>query len=137
MTPLALVIVTTMAMMLELLDFAPFARIIDAHSLWHAATIPIALGWWTFLCNDAIELEGSLSGKPATVVDPVAPMLDGRRGARPGTTTATASNAENGGTEAETGANSSAVESPLRTPDYVQIATGGKGEKSGKDSRQD
>lgn len=80
MTPLALVVVTTLAMSLELLDFAPVARVIDAHSLWHAATIPIALGWWTFLCNDAIELEGAMMGKPATVVDDVAPLLNGRGG---------------------------------------------------------
>jgi hypothetical protein len=80
MTPLALVVVTTLAMSLELLDFAPVGRVIDAHSLWHAATIPIALGWWTFLCNDAIELEGAMMGKPATVVDDVAPLLNGRGG---------------------------------------------------------
>ena len=32
----------------------------DAHSLWHASTIPLAIAWWTFLCSDAVELEGSL-----------------------------------------------------------------------------
>jgi len=33
---------------------------IDAHSLWHASTIPLTIAWWTFLTTDAIELEGSL-----------------------------------------------------------------------------
>lgn len=134
-----------MAMMLELLDFAPFGRVIDAHSLWHAATIPIALGWWTFLCNDAIELEGSLMGKPATVVDPVAPLLDGRgrgmRGAGDGASTSTGSNTENGESASDrrrgSEADLSVVVPRPQTPDYVQIATGGKGGKPGKESRQD
>lgn len=114
-TPLALVIVTTIAMSLELLDFAPFGRIIDAHSLWHAATIPIALAWWTFLCNDAIELEGSLMGKPATIVDPVAPLLSGAR--------------------QSPAPELSPVIAPPRTPDYVQIASAG-GSGSGKSPRR-
>ncbi|KAF7294588.1 Post-GPI attachment to proteins factor 3 [Mycena indigotica] len=40
---------------LELFDFAPFLRVIDAHSLWHLATAPIAAGWYTFLIQDARE----------------------------------------------------------------------------------
>ncbi|KAJ7063646.1 Per1-like protein [Mycena amicta] len=43
----------TAASVLELFDFAPLARVIDAHSLWHLATAPIALGWYTFLIQDA------------------------------------------------------------------------------------
>ena len=58
-TPGILVVLTTLAMSLELFDFAPFFRLLDAHALWHAATIPLAMGWWSFLCSDAIELEGA------------------------------------------------------------------------------
>ncbi|EIW73093.1 hypothetical protein TREMEDRAFT_22163, partial [Tremella mesenterica DSM 1558] len=59
LTPVILVGLTLLSMSLELLDFAPFFRMVDAHSLWHAATIPLMMGWWSFLCGDAIELEGS------------------------------------------------------------------------------
>lgn len=130
MTPLALVICTTFAMALELLDFAPFGRIVDAHSLWHAATIPIALGWWTFMCNDAIELEGSLMGKPATVIDSVAPLLNGRNA---GSSTST---------DRRASAELAPEDPPPRTPDYISIANGSTAGKSpkrspGKDTRQD
>jgi hypothetical protein len=49
-------------MSFELLDFPPIFRLIDAHALWHAATIPLTVAWWTFMCNDAIELEGAQLG---------------------------------------------------------------------------
>ena len=61
-TPAMLVILTTLAMSFELLDFAPMLRIVDAHSIWHACTIPLAVAWWSFFCSDAIEFEGSLLG---------------------------------------------------------------------------
>ncbi|KAI5857116.1 Per1-like protein, partial [Tricharina praecox] len=38
-----------MAMSLELLDFPPVADAIDAHALWHAATIIPAMWWYRFL----------------------------------------------------------------------------------------
>jgi hypothetical protein len=57
MTPITLVGLTILAMSFELLDFRPVARIIDAHSLWHTFTIPLAVGWWSFFCEDAIEFE--------------------------------------------------------------------------------
>ncbi|ODO07646.1 hypothetical protein L198_01227 [Cryptococcus wingfieldii CBS 7118] len=62
-TPALLVALTTLAMSLELWDFSPLWRLIDAHSLWHFATIPLAMGWWSFLVQDAIELEGALMGQ--------------------------------------------------------------------------
>ncbi|ORX88893.1 Per1-like protein [Basidiobolus meristosporus CBS 931.73] len=43
----------TSAMMLELFDFPPLFMVLDAHSLWHAATIPIIFYWYTFLIEDA------------------------------------------------------------------------------------
>ncbi|WWC96600.1 hypothetical protein V866_003469 [Kwoniella sp. B9012] len=67
-TPLILVILTTLAMSFELLDFSPVFRIIDAHSLWHASTIPLTIAWWHFMVEDTIELEGTLlSQRPQQV----------------------------------------------------------------------
>ena len=40
-----LVMATTAAMCLELFDFPPWERIIDAHSLWHLGTV-IPTAWW-------------------------------------------------------------------------------------------
>ena len=37
------------ASMLELFDFPPILRYFDAHSLWHAATIPLGFLWYEFL----------------------------------------------------------------------------------------
>jgi hypothetical protein len=36
----------TAVMSLELLDFAPVGRMVDAHALWHAATAPLAVAWY-------------------------------------------------------------------------------------------
>ena len=44
---------TALAMLLELYDFPPIWGIFDAHSLWHAASIPLTLLWWDFICHDA------------------------------------------------------------------------------------
>ncbi|WFD22038.1 hypothetical protein MEQU1_000700 [Malassezia equina] len=40
---------------LELFDFPPILRLIDAHSLWHCATIPLTFFWYQWLVNDARE----------------------------------------------------------------------------------
>ncbi|KAF9916662.1 hypothetical protein BX616_003159 [Lobosporangium transversale] len=45
-------ILLTLAMSLEVLDFAPLWGILDAHSLWHAATIPLIPIWYRFLLRD-------------------------------------------------------------------------------------
>jgi hypothetical protein len=47
------VVLTTAASALELFDFPPLARVIDAHSLWHLATAPITVMWYDFLVKDA------------------------------------------------------------------------------------
>ncbi|KAF8191602.1 Per1-like protein [Mycena galopus ATCC 62051] len=47
------VALTTVATALELFDFPPLKRIIDAHSLWHLATAPLAVLWYDFLVQDA------------------------------------------------------------------------------------
>jgi post-GPI attachment to proteins factor 3 len=47
------VALTTAATMLELLDFPPWRRVVDAHALWHLATVPLAVMWYDFLLTDA------------------------------------------------------------------------------------
>ncbi|KAI0062035.1 Per1-like protein [Artomyces pyxidatus] len=49
------VVLTTAATCLELFDFAPWRGIIDAHSLWHLATAPLAVVWYDFLVTDALD----------------------------------------------------------------------------------
>jgi hypothetical protein len=52
------VVLVSCAMCLEVFDFPPYKGILDAHSLWHAATIPLAPLFYQFLLRD-IELETS------------------------------------------------------------------------------
>lgn len=54
------VVLVTLAMCLEVFDFPPIMEILDAHSLWHAATIPLAPLFYKFLLKDT-ELETSVS----------------------------------------------------------------------------
>ena len=49
------VALTTAATALELFDFPPWGRVIDAHALWHLATAPIALFWYDFLIADSLD----------------------------------------------------------------------------------
>lgn len=49
------VVLTTGATAFELFDFPPWAGIIDAHALWHLSTAPIALFWYDFLVEDALD----------------------------------------------------------------------------------
>ncbi|KAI4240139.1 MAG: hypothetical protein L6R40_005271 [Gallowayella cf. fulva] len=42
-----------LAMSLELLDFAPFKGLLDAHSLWHLGTVGPTIWWYNFLVKDA------------------------------------------------------------------------------------
>ncbi|KAI0781491.1 Per1-like protein [Trametes elegans] len=53
--PALFALLTTAATGLELFDFPPWGRIIDAHSLWHLATVPIAVIWYDFLVDDASD----------------------------------------------------------------------------------
>ena len=55
---LATIGVLTVAMSLELLDFPPLAWALDAHALWHAATIPTMLMWYRFLIADVAVRRG-------------------------------------------------------------------------------
>ncbi|KAK9320981.1 Per1-like protein [Lipomyces orientalis] len=51
--PLWNVILLTFAMCLELFDFPPWMDAIDAHSLWHAATIVPSFWWYRWMTKDA------------------------------------------------------------------------------------
>ncbi|ORX45476.1 Mn2+ homeostasis protein-like protein Per1 [Hesseltinella vesiculosa] len=46
------VVGVSLAMSLELLDFPPLFRILDAHSLWHMSTIPLNIVWFKFVLHD-------------------------------------------------------------------------------------
>ncbi|KAG6375831.1 Per1-like protein [Boletus reticuloceps] len=47
------VLLTTVATALELFDFPPLGRVLDAHALWHLSTAPIAKFWYDFLVEDS------------------------------------------------------------------------------------
>jgi len=50
----ALVIGISLAMSLELLDFPPLMDLVDAHSLWHACTIPLVFLLYQFIVSDVL-----------------------------------------------------------------------------------
>ncbi|PVU93311.1 hypothetical protein BB561_003353 [Smittium simulii] len=49
--PVLLMLYTDVAFSLEALDFPPLLDMFDAHSLWHAATIPVTYWWYEWLIN--------------------------------------------------------------------------------------
>ncbi|KAF8626350.1 hypothetical protein AX15_005007 [Amanita polypyramis BW_CC] len=53
--PVYCVVITMLATSLEVFDFPPVMRIIDAHALWHLATVPVAFYWYKFLLDDASD----------------------------------------------------------------------------------
>ena len=44
-----------LAGLLEVFDFPPMFGLIDAHALWHLATIPITKVWYDFLIEDSVS----------------------------------------------------------------------------------
>lgn len=52
-----------LVMLLELYDFPPYMGFADAHSLWHASTIPLTYLWWSFIKDDAKFRTSTLSKK--------------------------------------------------------------------------
>ncbi|GAB4854750.1 hypothetical protein Ancab_023335 [Ancistrocladus abbreviatus] len=52
-----------MAMLLEVYDFPPYQGFVDAHALWHAATIPLTYIWWSFIKDDAVYRTSDLTKK--------------------------------------------------------------------------
>ncbi|KAJ2838601.1 hypothetical protein FBU31_000888 [Coemansia sp. 'formosensis'] len=51
--PLALILLMDAAFSLEAFDFPPVLDALDAHALWHAATIPLIPLWYDYLVKDA------------------------------------------------------------------------------------
>jgi len=45
----------TAATALELFDFPPILRVIDAHALWHLSTVPMVMWWYNFMIQDATD----------------------------------------------------------------------------------
>ena len=57
-SPVIILTVLSLCTTLELFDFPPWKRMIDAHAIWHASTILI-IGWWyRFYEADAKWLAG-------------------------------------------------------------------------------
>lgn len=50
-----LVLLMFVAPALELFDFPPLFRLLDAHALWHCATVPLSWWWYHWLVEDAHE----------------------------------------------------------------------------------
>ena len=57
--PAAIVTCLSLAMCFELFDFYPWMDTIDAHSLWHLATIPITFWWYEFIMRDIAAIAKS------------------------------------------------------------------------------
>ncbi|PWY97787.1 Per1-domain-containing protein [Testicularia cyperi] len=79
----------TGAVMLELLDFPPILRLLDAHALWHLATIPITQMWYDWLTQDAQEcvntgwwlgdrIAPDMAANAATALEHISEKLKGR-----------------------------------------------------------
>jgi hypothetical protein len=60
---LMFVLSVNMAALFEVLDFPPFFGLVDAHSLWHALTVPLTPVWYRFICEDHRHLSGTRIGK--------------------------------------------------------------------------
>ncbi|CAN6920872.1 unnamed protein product [Brassica oleracea] len=59
------VIVSGLAMLLEIYDFPPYGGYFDAHSIWHA-TVPLTILWWSFIRDDSEFRTSSLLKKSKT-----------------------------------------------------------------------
>uniref|UniRef100_A0A0D3CIY7 Post-GPI attachment to proteins factor 3 n=1 Tax=Brassica oleracea var. oleracea TaxID=109376 RepID=A0A0D3CIY7_BRAOL len=50
----------------EIYDFPPYGSYFDAHSIWHLATVPLTIRWWSFIRDDAEFRTSSLFKKSKT-----------------------------------------------------------------------
>ena len=50
------ILILSLSVLLELLDFPPWWWSVDSHALWHAATVPIPFLWFTFAAGDCLKL---------------------------------------------------------------------------------
>lgn len=57
---LVFLVLVHVAVLLEVKDFPPIAGIYDAHSLWHLATVPLSILWYSFVLGD-VEYTGDLT----------------------------------------------------------------------------
>ena len=46
------IVAVNAALLFEVLDFPAMWRLVDAHALWHAATVPLTGLWYTFIVRD-------------------------------------------------------------------------------------
>jgi post-GPI attachment to proteins factor 3 len=53
--------------MMEIFDFPPFFRVFDAHSLWHACTVPLGFYWYQFIEDDKEYCESHSNRKQKEV----------------------------------------------------------------------
>ncbi|CAN6812665.1 unnamed protein product [Brassica oleracea] len=60
------VIASCLAMLLEIYDFPPYGGNFNAHSIWHFATVPLTILWWSFIRDDAEFRTSSLLKKSKT-----------------------------------------------------------------------
>ena len=49
------------AVLLEVLDFPPLLSVLDAHALWHLATVPLVYVWFAFVTRDLTNSQQSAS----------------------------------------------------------------------------
>lgn len=64
---LAFMAAVNVAMLLEILDFPPLWKIIDAHALWHAGTAPLTVLWYRFVAADVALLLGNRTAYKAKI----------------------------------------------------------------------
>ncbi|KAF3579694.1 hypothetical protein DY000_02031885 [Brassica cretica] len=60
------VIASGLAMLLEIYDFPPYGGYFDAHYIWHLATVPLIILWWSFIRDDDEFRTSSLLKKSKT-----------------------------------------------------------------------
>lgn len=88
LAPLGPLILLPLLTALELLDFAPVGfgtglRLLDAHALWHASTIPVVVMWYRFLIKDVRWIDGQGEGGDPNSVLPATPGAAPPGGAAP------------------------------------------------------
>ena len=50
------IVILSLSVLLELLEFSPLWWTIDSHSIWHLATAPLPLLWYRFAAGDCLKL---------------------------------------------------------------------------------